>query len=59
MVRMTVRIVDPLDRHLTEIALQKGISKNALIVEACWEFLAKKSKEWHLEEDKNESKTKN
>lgn len=34
--KLTVRILPELHKKLTELAKQKGISKNALIVQALW-----------------------
>ncbi|WP_317316103.1 hypothetical protein [Peptostreptococcus russellii] len=38
-VRMTLRIVDNLYSKIQIISKEKGISKNAIILEACWEFV--------------------
>ena len=44
-VRMTIRIVENLDRQIEELAEQQGISKNAVIIEACREHIYKWQKE--------------
>ena len=44
-VRMTIRIVENLDRQIKNLAEQQGISKNAVIIEACRDHINKWQKE--------------
>lgn len=41
-IRMTIRVVPELDRKIKAFAEENGISKNAVILEACRDFLQKK-----------------
>jgi predicted DNA-binding protein len=38
-VRMTLRLIKPLDEQLKEISRKTGRSRNDLIIAACWEFI--------------------
>ena len=51
MVRRTIRLPQNLDEILAQIAKQKGLSKNALIVEACWMFIESKREMWQFVKD--------
>lgn len=39
MTRLSLRIVEELNTKMKEIAKDKGLSLNALIVQMCWQFV--------------------
>ncbi|MHC5249817.1 ribbon-helix-helix domain-containing protein [Enterococcus sp. HY326] len=41
----TLRLVDELDVLVNKAAKKKGVSKNALIIEALWQYIEKKPKQ--------------
>ena len=44
MVRMSLRLTETLAEHLNEKSKQTGLSKNAIVLQACWEFIDLKDK---------------
>ena len=44
MVRMSLRLTETLAKYLTEKSKQTGLSKNALVLQACWEFIGLENK---------------
>ncbi|WAW15247.1 toxin-antitoxin system HicB family antitoxin [Peptostreptococcus equinus] len=41
-VRMTIRVVPKLDEKISKTAKETGKSKNAVIIDACWDFIKKR-----------------
>ncbi len=52
MVRMSLRLTETLAQYLTEKSKQTGLSKNAIVLQACWEFIDLEGKK-NIEDKQN------
>ena len=43
-VRMTIRLSETLEHYLKEKSKETGLSKNAIIIQACWQYVEEKQK---------------
>lgn len=46
-VRMTLRVVNELNDWLAQEAQRRGVSKNEIIITACWDMLKKREEREH------------